>query len=83
MLKHLLHETYDLMKHKQYENFKTFFCIILIDFLCLLYDFIVNLDTGLVTDFPLAPCVIFILYLAFRCRYTAFYNNIKLVDFLV
>ena len=60
------------MKHKQYENFKTFFYIILIDFLCLLYDFIVNLDTGLVMDFRLAPCVIFILYLAFRCRYTAF-----------
>ena len=63
------------MKHKQYENFKTFFNIILIDFLCLLYDFIVNLNTGLVTDFRLAPCVIFILYLAFRRRYTALYNN--------
>ena len=55
------------MKHKQYENFKAF--------LCLLYDFILNLNTGLVTDFRLAPCVIFILYLTFRWSYTALYNN--------
>ena len=63
MLKHSLHETNTKMKHKRYKNFKTFFLnIILIDFLGLLYDFIVNLDAGLVTDFRLAPCVIFILY---------------------
>ena len=49
------------------QEFSDFFNIILIHFLRLLHDFIVNLNAGLVTGSRLAPCVIFILYLTFRC----------------
>ena len=47
---------------------------ITIHFLCLLHDFIVNLDAGLVTGSRLAPCVFFYFISGIQML-TYFHNN--------